>query len=82
MSESMRARLAEMPKVHPPGPYEVYLADRKTGKILHTRYVRASSTERARLAAVIHDRETFGIKNTVAGSAKLLMPVELLGRDS
>lgn len=77
--QKLRDLLANAPKVHPKGPYEVRIEDRKTGKYLWTNYVMACGTEGAKITAMIQEVDIYGRTKTVAGTAKLRMPVELIG---
>lgn len=55
--------ITNAPIEHDPCGYAVTLTD-KTGKVRHTRYVRASSEKRARLTALRTERGVFGYNNT------------------
>ena len=73
MSEAeLQNRIDKLPKEHAPRPYKVLLFDKK-GSYLNTRYVRASSPERAKLTGYKVDRYVFG--NRKAFSAKVAQGV-------
>lgn len=61
--EQLQARIDGLPHLHKPMPYAVHITD-KRGKYLDTRYVRASSPERANLVGLRVNLYIFGVKKS------------------
>lgn len=70
----IQARIDELPRDHKPRMYEVLLKDKK-GHYLTTRYVRASSRQRAVLVGIKVQRFTFNDRHVADATAGLLGPV-------
>lgn len=66
--EKLQARIDALPKDHVPWPYEVLIFD-KRDRLINTRYVRASSVERAALTGYKVDRYLFRNKKGYRASA-------------
>jgi len=71
--------LAALPRLHPSHPYSVGMYEIRKGALVHVMHVRASSPDRAKLAAMFHYQANFGRSGARVrpGVPRPMMPVEL-----